>query len=282
MGAAWFLLLLIVVLTLGSFFQAKQQPYTPPPKVIWTHWDSDTPPETVLKTVDRMRKMNPDWKVNFINTEEYMTSLNQEEIPPGFGTLRVEHQADWIRMKLLKTYGGCWIDSGIILNQSINPLYRECLSNRADLLVFKILGTQTNPLYPIAENWFIMAPPNSPIITLWLEEYEKAIRTGFRRYKELLREEGVDLQKLMTKSEDVYLTQHGCYQKVIQKRMPPDARIVYKTAEDTMFKIHARVCNWDKPCVWEKLKDVAYCKTIPYIKLRGGDRKNVDILPLLE
>jgi hypothetical protein len=282
MGAAWFLLLIVILLTVGSFFQAKQEPYDAPPKIIWTHWDSDTPPQSVKKTVERMRTMNPDWKVNFLTTEDFLTSLNQEQIPPGFQTLRVEHQADWIRLKLLKTYGGCWIDSGIILNTSINGLYRECISNRADLLVFKILGTQTNPLYPVAENWFIMAPPNSPMITLWLEEYEKAIRTGFRRYKGLLKEEGVDLQKLMTKSEDVYLTQHGCYQKVIQKRMPPNARVVYKTAEDTMFKIHARVCNWDKPCIWEKLKDVAYCKTIPYIKLRGGDRKAVNILPLLD
>ena len=182
MEAAWFLLLLIVLLTVGSFLQAKQQPYALP-KVIWTHWDTDSPPETVQKTVDRMRQKNPEWQVNFVNTEDYLASLNQEEIPAGFQTLRVEHQADWIRLKLLKTYGGCWIDSGIILNQSINTLYRDCVSNRADLLVFKILGTQTNPAYPIAENWFILAPPQSPIVSLWLEEYERAIRMGFRRYK---------------------------------------------------------------------------------------------------
>jgi hypothetical protein len=261
-------------------FQLKREPYDLP-KIVWTHWDSEDPPEAVKKTVDRMRKILPDWQVNFISTDEYISKINQEEIPPGFGTLRVEHQADWIRLKLLKTYGGCWIDSGIILNQSINNLYRECVSSRADLLVFKILGTQTNPQYPIAENWFIMAPPESPMVTAWLDEYERAIRLGFKRYKDRLRQEGVDLQKLMTKSEDVYLTQHGCYQKVIQQRMPPGSTVVYKVAEDTMFKIHAKVCKWDKPCIWKKLKDVEYCKTIPYIKLRGGDRKNVDILPLL-
>lgn len=273
----YLLLFLLFVLIVR---QANRKPYDLP-KIVWTHWDSQAVPETVSKTVDRMRKMLPDWQVNFITTESYMSSINQEEIPPGFGTLRVEHQADWIRMKLLKTYGGCWIDSGIILNQSINHLYRDCVSNRADLLCFKILGTQTNPKYPVAENWFLMAPPNSPVISLWLEEYERAIRLGFKRYKDLLKEEGVDLQNLMKKREDVYLTQHACYQKVLQQRMPPDAVVIYHVAEDTMFKIHAKVCKWDKPCIWEKLKDTTYCKTIPYIKLRGGDRKNVDILPLL-
>jgi hypothetical protein len=268
---------LILVLLL---LQLKRQPYDLP-KIVWTHWDSEDPPEAVKKTVDRMRKMLPDWEVNFITTDEYISKINQEEIPPGFGTLRVEHQADWIRLKLLKTYGGCWIDSGIILNTSINNLYRECVSTRADLLVFKILGTQSNPQYPIAENWFIMAPPQSPMISVWLEEYERAIKMGFKRYKDILRKEGVDLQKLMTKPEDVYLTQHASYQKVIQQRMPPGANVVYHVAEESMFKIHAKVCKWDKPCIWKKLKDVEYCKTIPYIKLRGGDRKNVDILPLL-
>lgn len=278
MEPSW-ILGIVVFLLLVVLFQTQPANYTLP-KIVWTHWDSANPPEHVVKTVERMRKMLPDWDVQFITTEQYLQSISQEEIPPGFGTLRVEHQADWIRLKLLKTYGGCWIDSGILLNQSINHLYRDCVSNRADLLTFQILGTQTNPKYPIAENWFLMAPPQSPIVTIWLEEYERAIRMGFKRYKRMLKEEGVDIQNLMKKTDDVYLTQHACYQKVIQQRMS-DAKVVYHVAEETMFRIHAKVCKWDKECIWKKLQDVEYCKTIPYIKLRGGDRKNVNILPLL-
>jgi len=222
-----------VLLIANGLLQQTRKPYELP-KVVWTHWDSDSPPEHVTKTIERMRRMLPDWDVKFLTTDQFLSSINQEEIPSNFNTLRVEHQADWIRLKLLKQYGGCWIDSGILLNQSINHLYRDCVSNKADLLVFKILGTQTNPQYPIAENWFIMAPPQSPMITLWLEEYEKAIRIGFKRYKATLKQEGVDLQNLMKSSEDVYLTQHACYQKVIQQRMP-DTKVVYHVAEDTMF-----------------------------------------------
>ncbi len=279
MNLPWILFtvgLLLIVLILGQFNRAS---YTLP-KVVWTHWDSATPPEAVQKTVERMRRMLPGWQVNFLNTEDYLSTLNQEHIPPGFQTLRVEHQADWIRLHLLKTKGGCWIDSGIILNTSIDPLWRDCVSSRADLLCFKILGTQTNPKYPIAENWFLMAPPQSPLVTAWLEEYEKAIRMGFKRYKDLLKQEGVDLQNLMQKPEDVYLTEHGCYQKVIQQRMS-DSKVIYHVAEDTMFKIHAKLCSWNKPCIWKTLQDKEVVRSIPYVKLRGGDRKNVDILPLV-
>ncbi len=280
MDYPWIFYTLFGLLLCMILLQLQRTPYVLP-KVVWTHWNEENPPEHVQKNIERMRKMLPDWQVKFLTTDEFLHSINQEEIPPGFQNLRVEHQADWIRLKLLKAYGGCWIDSGIILNQSINPLYRDCASNKADLLVFKILGTQNNPLYPIAENWFIMAPPASPVITLWLEEYERAIKMGFKRYKDKLKEEGVDLQKLMNAPGDVYLTQHGCYQKVLQQRMPPNAKVVYHIAEDTMFKIHAKVCKWDKECIWKTLQDVDYCRTIPYIKLRGGDRKHVNILPLL-
>jgi hypothetical protein len=280
MDYPWIFYTLFALLLCMVLLQLQRTPYTLP-KVVWTHWNEENPPEHVQKNIERMRKMLPDWQVKFLTTDEFLHSINQEEIPAGFQNLRVEHQADWIRLKLLKAYGGCWIDSGIILNQSINALYRDCVTNKADLLVFKILGTQTNPLYPIAENWFIMAPPASPVITLWLEEYERAIKMGFKRYKEKLKEEGVDLQKLMNSPGDVYLTQHGCYQKVLQQRMPPNAKVVYHIAEDTMFKIHAKICKWDKECIWRTLQDVEYCRTIPYIKLRGGDRKHVNILPLL-
>lgn len=280
MENSWIVYMILFLIVVMVLLQMKRTPYGLP-KIVWTHWDSEDVPEQVKKTIDRMRTMLPDWQVNFITTDSFLHSINQEEIPAGFQTLRVEHQADWIRLKLLKQYGGCWIDSGIILNQSINNLYRDCVSQKADLLVFKILGTQSNPQYPIAENWFIMAPPQSPMIGLWLEEYERAIKLGFKRYKDRMKEESVDLQKLMTKAEDVYLTQHACYQKVIQQRMPPNSKVVYHVAEDTMFKIHSRLCNWDKQCIWKKLEDVEYCRTIPYIKLRGGDRKNVNILPLL-
>jgi hypothetical protein len=280
MELRWIVYTVISLFIIVALLQQTRKPYDLP-KIVWTHWDSEPPPFVVQKSIDRMRQKLPDWEVKFITTEKYLSSLNQEEIPAGFQTLKVEHQADWIRLKLLKTYGGCWMDSGIILNESINTLYRDCVTSKADLLVFKILGTQTNPQYPIAENWFIMAPPNSPVITVWLEEYERAIKLGFKRYKERVKQEGVDLQNLMTSSDDVYLTQHGCYQKVIQQRMPPGAKVVYHVAEDTMFKIHANVCKWDKQCIWKTLQDVEYCKTIPYIKLRGGDRKHVDILPLL-
>jgi hypothetical protein len=265
------LLLFLVV----SLFLVKQKTYTLP-KVVWTHWNTSPPPEPIQKIIARMRKMLPDWQVELLTTDGFLKTVHPSEVPPKFADLGVEHQADWIRLKVLKQYGGCWMDSGIFLNESINTLYNECVRNKADLLVFKINQTQTNPKYPIAENWFIMAPPNSIMVSLWLEEYERAISYGFPLYKKQIQQEGVDLQNLMKSEENVYLTQHGCYQKVIQQRMPPNVKVIYHTAEDSMFKIQAQICKWDVECIWEKLKEKELLRSVPYVKLRGLDRKKLD------
>jgi hypothetical protein len=278
MSGLWLSLVVTALLLIVVLLEVKRIPYALP-KVVWTHWDSANPPDHVVKTVKKMKQVLPDWEVNFITTQSFLSSISSKEVPANFDTLGVAHQADWIRLKLLQKYGGCWMDSGILLHESINPLYRECVSKKADLLVFKILATQSNPRYPVAENWFIMAPANSPFVNLWLEEFEEAIESGFHSYKKQLKADGVDLQKLMMSPRDVYLTQHGCFQKVLQQRMP-DAKIVYHVAEETMFKIHSK-CNWKEECIQKTLQDVAYCKQIPYIKLRGADRKNVNLDALL-
>ena len=191
-----FLLVTVVALEL------QRKPYVLP-KIVWTHWDSPNPPDHVQQVVNRMREVLPDWSIRLLTTNDFLQSVSPREIPANFDTLGVAHQADWIRLKLLQKYGGCWIDSGVILNQSINPLYRECVTKKADVVVFKILGMQTNPKYPVGENWFIMAPQNSPFISLWLEEYEYAIDIGFHAYKKDIKAQGVDLQNLMKSSTDV-------------------------------------------------------------------------------
>lgn len=270
--------LLIVVGVL--LFLAIRNPYTIP-KHIWTHWNTSPAPDEIQELVKRMQKKHPDWQVHFLTTETFLKTVYPSEIPPGFREMSVEHQSDWIRLKALSKYGGCWMDSGILINESIDSLRDECIVNRADLLAFEIKGKQTNMKYPIAENWFIMAPPDSVVIHLWLEEYERAIRYGFQLYKEQILAEGVDLQSLMKDKYDTYLTEHGCFQKVIQQRVPPGTKILYHTAEDSMFKLQAGLCNWDQECIWKKLKEKDVCRSIPYLKLRGVDRKNANILHLL-
>lgn len=279
MKPLFILLSISILILIGVLTEFKRKTYELP-KIIWTHWNTTSPPAEIQKNIEHTQKILHDWDVRFITTDQYLQSLKGESAPKGFHDLRVEHQADWIRLHLLRHHGGCWMDAGIIVNESINPLYRECAYNQAELLVFKNQHHQTDTRFPVAENWFIMAPKESSVIKVWLEEYTHAIEIGFQRYKKEIKRDGVNLQELMKDTEDVYLTQHGCFQKVIQQRLL-NPQILYHNAEDTMFRIQSKECEWNQDCIKKKLEDVKYCQSIPYIKLRGADRKDVNILPLL-
>ena len=79
MDYPWILTTLGFLVLVLLLLQLKRNTYDLP-KIVWTHWDSENPPEHVQKTIERMRKMLPDWQVNFITTEQYLSSINQEEI----------------------------------------------------------------------------------------------------------------------------------------------------------------------------------------------------------
>lgn len=236
------------------------------PKIVWLHWDTDDMPEVCKMNLARTRRILHDWDVRFFTTADFLTWCTP---PPEFFNLSIWAKSDFMRLWLLERHGGVWMDMGIRLNESINPIYEECVRTRSELAGFYILGKTTNAQCPVFENWFIMAPPQSRMVRLWFEEYKKAIQQGFVHYKKNTIRDGVNAQEIFDSEEDVYLTQHLCFQKVIQQKIC-FPRILYMKAEDTMFHIHAQ-CNWNFDCMRRKFHSKESLK-VPYIKLRGCDR----------
>jgi len=270
---AWTASILILVLILIVAMAMTFRPYKLP-KIVWTHWDTPDMPELCHLTLNRMKQILPDWDVRFFTKAEFLTWCPPAERPPGLDALSKQHQADFMRLWLLRKHGGAWIDISIVLNESIDNIYDECVRDRAELSGFYIEETTTDKRWPVFENWFIMAPAHSRIIEHWYAEYYKAIATGFLEYKRQAKESGLHFHNLLQKDDDVYLTQHLCFQKVIQHQLwfP---RIRYRRAEDAMFYVH-KSCDWNNDCM-EKTFHTMDLQQLPYIKLRGGDR---DLFPL--
>jgi hypothetical protein len=256
---------IVILLILVAVIGYTLTPYVLP-KIVWTHWDTQALPELCRHNLERTKRILHDWDVRFFTTAEFLQWMPNP--PPGFDALGTQHKADFMRLWLLKHHGGVWMDISIILNTSINPLYNECVSRQAELSGFYIEGLTTNPTYPVFENWFIMAPQGSRIINLWYDEFVRAIRIGFEAYKEESQKEHVDPQKIS--DFGIYLTQHLCFQAVIQKRVWFPPNIIQKKAEDTMFSVHEK-CKWDSECMKNMFNSIDITD-IPYIKLRGGDR----------
>ena len=256
-----------------SVFLLKRKQTTPDvPKIIWSYWDSN-PPKSVQQIQEHNQTILRDWDYRFLTADTLKNYLDVKQFPKEYNTLKPQHQADYIRLALLQTYGGLWLDSSIILNSKdeLVRMRREMMATGSELAVFS-LG---EPEETYVENWFIMAPTDSSVIQAWFKEYDTAVRLGFLKYKQELYIRGIQINERIYKKDDdiVYLTQHACFQAVFQQATDHQrSRILLYKSEHSMFKLHLQ-CEWNTRCIQDRLKtDSKAIKRLPFIKLRGEDR----------
>lgn len=88
---------------------------------IWMIWwqgiDEDTP-KTIVKNIERAKKLHPNWKVNVITKYNYNEFV---ELPDHMknhitrGDFSMTHISDYMRVILLENYGGIYIDCNFFL-----------------------------------------------------------------------------------------------------------------------------------------------------------------------
>jgi len=259
------------------------------PKTIWMYWDTPEQPKLISEIIAHNRTVLEGWTIHVLNKTTILDFIDPDEFPLNFSNYGNQHQADWFRLVLLYTYGGCWLDASIIVNsrEAIESLREKSIRRRSQFTGFSWHSTDENRFqhpsgatFPLMiENWFMMAPQHGILIREFLEEYEKALALSFVEYKKTILKDSVNVGPIYNKDDpqDVYLTQHTCIQKVLQKRKTIPPMILMK-AEDSMFKIRVD-CNMDCNCIMNKIKDdPAKVSRIPYIKLVSCDRETqIDI-----
>jgi hypothetical protein len=273
--------IILLIITLLLYYLSKEsfQNNYDLPKIVWSYWDSDTLPEQIQLIYENNKKKLDGWDYKLVNNSNKKEFIGDDHDNISTKKLSPEHYADWLRLYLLKKYGGVWMDISIILNENFDKLYNKSIELKPELTGFDSpIHTDSTIDLPVVENSFIMAPKNSSIISLWYEEYMKAINNGFLEYKMEQIQNGVNYQNIFGKTNDgeVYLTQHGCLQVVFQKRLTSLPKMHLEKTNKSMYKIHYE-CSWDKKCLQEKINDKSYSKKIPYIKLRGDDRDGLDL-----
>ena len=260
--------------------QQNQQPYILP-KILWKYWDAEPLPKLIEQIHQNNIENLKGWKIHLITKSTLHKWIPPEKYPIHFERLRVQHQADWIRLYLLKKYGGCWFDASIIVNDGseLDRLHQESIEKRSQWTGFSFKSKNDGKNIPLGlENWFIMAPLHSKIIDLWLDEFESAIDMGFINYKRKLVNARVNLTKVYgAHDRNVYFTHQACLQYVFQRLADPSIPVLIKKSEDSMFKIQTE-CRWNAKCIQDGLFN-PQSKQIPYIKLIRFDRKVLDELP---
>jgi hypothetical protein len=246
------------------------------PKTIWSYWNTEQKPK-LIEDIQKYntKNINGKYKIIFLTDQ----TLNQyiPTIPSYLTTIEhIQAKSDWIRLYLLKTYGGIWLDASIIINNvnAIDNLYNESIANMCQFTGFTLdkNGSSKRGIPLFIENYFIIAPKQSTLITAWFNEFEYAIKKGFLKYKkEDILDQGIDVRSIYNYETDVYMTMHACMQKLVQKKLETIPKMILKRAEETLFKLHED-CKWNSICVMNNLKDNTNVKNIPFIKLHRFDR----------
>jgi hypothetical protein len=243
------------------------------PRTIWMFWDKIEIPIDIQNIIDHNKKVLTDWEIIILNNNTIHDYI--KEFPKKYNSIsRIQQKSDWIRLYLLKNYGGVWSDISIIYNDvsKINKLWEQ--SPNYDYTAF-YKGEKLNGIYEIVENWFIMCEKNSKIISLYLNEYEKAIEEGFLSYKKRIIEEGTIINKNNNTHNHIYFIAYYCLQHVLQhlKQIPPMNLL---NSFDSMFYL-TKKCGWkyNTTCRRNQFKSKKY--KLPYIKLTRIDRKHLKL-----
>jgi len=254
------------------------------PKIIWKYWGTTGwkvwewgVPYKINQINNNLIKQSKEnkWEVHLLTDMTIFNYINKNDLPRNFYKLGIQHQADYYRMYLLEKYGGVWMDASIIINDfsKIEELYQRSVDSKSQLTVFKKkYEWAQDERYPIIENWFILAPINSPVIAVWFNEYKKAIDMDFEQYRASIQNDKVNIQGIYS----TYHIQHLGIQKVLQKDLGPHPPIIVETADESMLLIEAS-CKGNEECISEKINNKEFIKTVPYIKLNGRLRDKINL-----
>lgn len=133
-------------------------------KCVWTYWEGEMP-EIVQQSIASWKRWLPDWNIVILNPE----ALEAYDIikSKSFHALSPTTKSDVIRLSLLYTHGGLWMDASILLLESF-----DWLPQNYPLFGFKLFNRS------YIENWFLYAPEaRHPFVGKWLQTLNSLLDT---------------------------------------------------------------------------------------------------------
>lgn len=251
------------------------------PLVIWTYWHSSELPLTVQRCIESWRKYNPDFDIRVLNDGNLKSFLS--DVPEAIDQVHLTKKADWIRLALLAKYGGVWLDSSVILTQSLAWINDASLRKESEFVGFYLNGYSSGGEFPVVENWFLAAQEGSAFIQDWFSVFhQQVIVETTDKYLETLKDHGVLSDLLQNIGSPTYHTMHVACQQILQlgvdlaERKPSDYRLRLICAEKSAYAYHVQ-SRWKRRALFVRLLWNAQTIDAPVlIKLRGGERRKID------
>ena len=246
----------------------------PIPAQIWTYWNADTPDAMVRQCIDNWRAQCPGFAVHVLNSRNLADHIPAEHLPPRFEALHPTKQSDWVRLYVVRHYGGYWLDATIVLTRSLQWLDDARRAGAAQCVGFYLEGYTRDAAYPVVESWAFGAPAHSPFVSAWQQEFHHAlVEQGTDAYLQDIAASGAEGAALLQGIADpAYLLIHVAAQKVLRRTNA--FRLALFKAEDTAF-FYQKAVRWKWYLLYPRLCLVpADAHPAPLVKLRGGERRH--------
>lgn len=245
----------------------------PIPRIIWVYWHQAELPPLVQVCLKNTHRLNPNFEIRVLrpeNLSDYIPLL-----PEQIANVNIEKRTDWIRLFLLSTYGGIWLDSTIILTRSLDWVIEQQVKDRSEFVGFFIRSMTLRPQHPVLESWFLASAAGSPFVANWFRVFhEKVILEGTSNYLASLRSRGVYDRILQGITSPEYLAVHVACQEVLQEG--PEHRLSLTCAEESAYFYH-EATRWRRSRLHNELLFKRAAGQLPtLIKIRGFDRRYLD------
>jgi mannosyltransferase OCH1-like enzyme len=139
------------------------------PRRIWMYWDTGeaSAPHVVSRCFERWRELHPHWELEILDRPGAERIIDMSDMPDG---ILPAHYADVLRLRLLKLFGGVWIDATCLPTRSLDGWLPSLM--QSGFFAFSTRG-RNRPL----SNWFLASEPINVAISRW-EEISTAYWAG--------------------------------------------------------------------------------------------------------
>lgn len=248
----------------------------PIPKIVWSYWHSEIKPLVVEQCVRNWMTLNPAFAVNLVDSGNLFDFVRKEELPQTFHHLGGVRQSEWLRLYLLRRYGGIWLDASIVLTRPLDWLLEAQAASRAHYLGFYLDRYTVRADCPIIDSWSMAAPAKSRFIEDWFAEFSGKALTESMAYIEALGDAAFRAHILQKIPSPGYLAVHVAAQVLLHRQKGYRLHLI--RAEDSAYFFQTRARRWKRAGFFAFMLLYRSGAALPaLIKMRGGERRKLEI-----
>ena len=135
------------------------------PKVIWTCWFQgiDNAPPIVRRCIRSWSLRNPSWELRCLDASAVAQTTDlAERFDISKKEITAASMSDLVRLLLLETYGGVWVDATVLCNKPLDSWLED--HSGSGFFAFE----NEAPDRPIA-SWFLASEPHHRLTSAWVE-----------------------------------------------------------------------------------------------------------------